>query len=240
MPFKALLDILFPPLCHLCRSFIPQAGVLHICPDCLAQISFITDNFCPTCGVPFAAPSLQPHRCGPCLLHAPPFDSCRSATLYDGPVRELIHRVKYDGKGHLALPLGLLMADVLDDFRREAAPELIVPVPLHKKRVRQRGYNQSQLIAEELGKRWQVPVSVGNLQRLRWTEPQTALPAGERKVNVLGAFGVKYPERLEGRRVLLVDDVLTTGSTVRACAAALEEADVAALHVATVARGVTH
>ncbi|UFS72393.1 ComF family protein [Geomonas sp. RF6] len=238
MPFRALLDILFPPLCHLCKAFIQHAGDLHICADCLGKISFITERFCPVCGIPFTSPLDDSHLCGPCLLHAPPFDSCRSATLYEGPVRDLVHRLKYDGKVHLALPLGLLMVHALEPLRAQVGPELIVPVPLHRRRLRQRGYNQSQLIAEEVGKRWKVPVSVGNLRRVRWTEPQTSLPAAERKVNVRGAFEVRYAERLEGKRVLLVDDVLTTGSTVRACAAALKGARAASVCVATVARGV--
>jgi ComF family protein len=237
MPFRALLDLLFPPLCHICRAFIPQAGELFICADCLRKISFLVSPLCQVCGTPFATENGSDHVCGACLKN-PHLPSCRSATIYAGPVQELIHRFKYGHRVHLCQPLGLLTVRALDGFRAEAAPDLIVPVPLHRKRLRQRGYNQSQLIGEVIGKQWRVPLEVGNLRRVRWTEPQTTLDAVERRSNVRGAFAVQDPRRLEGKRVLLVDDVFTTGSTIRACAEPLREAGVAALFVVTVARSV--
>jgi len=222
MPLRALLDLLFPPLCHACRSFIPQAGELLICPGCLDKVDFVLSPLCTVCGA--------------CLAH-PPLHSCRAAAMLAGPVQELIHRFKYGGRVHLAQPLGVLTAAALMDFGREARPELIVPVPLHRKRLRQRGYNQSQLLGKVLEKQWGAPLEIGNLRRVRWTEPQTGLDAGDRVSNVRGAFAVKDAGRLKGKRVLLVDDVLTTGSTMRACAEALREAGVAAVCAVTVARG---
>ena len=235
MFFRALLDLLFPPLCHACRAFIPQAGELLICPDCLQKIPLLTSPLCTVCGVPFATESLLDHVCGCCLLH-PPLHLCRSAAVFAGPVQDLIHRFKSGGRVHLSEPLGVLTADHLAPFGREAAPDLIVPV--HRKRLRQRGYNQSQLIGAVLGKRWGIRQEVGNLRRVRWTEPQTGLHARDRVTNVAGAFEVGFPRHLEGKRVLLVDDVLTTGSTMRACAEALQEAGATAVFAVTVARGV--
>ena len=237
MPFRALLDLLFPPLCHVCKAFIPQAGALFICADCRKKISFLVSPLCTVCGTPFATEAGSDHVCGACLSKGPPH-LCRSATLLAGPVQELIHRFKYGRCVHLCQPLGLITATALRPFCHAAAPDLIVPVPLHRKRLRQRGYNQSQLIAQVLEKQWRVPLSIGNLRRIRWTEPQTGLHAGDRVSNVAGAFAVKDRKRLEGKRVLLVDDVLTTGSTMRACAEALGEAGAAALFAVTVARGV--
>jgi len=236
MPLRALLDLLFPPLCHACRSFIPQAGELLICPGCLDKVSFVLSPLCTVCGAPFATERGADHTCGACLAH-PSAYSCRSAAMLAGPVQELIHRFKYGGRVHLAQPLGVLTAAALMDFGREAAPELIVPVPLHRKRLRQRGYNQSQLLGKVLEKQWGAPLEIGNLRRIRWTEPQTGLDAGDRVSNVRGAFAVKDAGRLQGKRVLLVDDVLTTGSTMRECAEALREAGVAAVCAVTVARG---
>lgn len=243
MLLRPLLDLLFPPLCHVCKAFIPAAGAndrsprLLICAECLQKIPFLVSPLCTVCGAPFATEEGSDHTCGACLTHTP-FHTCRSATILDGPVQELIHRFKYGGRVHLGHPLGLLTAARLEGFLTQVAPDCIVPAPLHRKRVRQRGYNQSQLIGEVLGRTLKVPQEVGNLRRLRWTEPQTGLDASDRVSNVKGAFAVRDPKRLKGKRVLLVDDVLTTGSTVRACVDALREADVAAIAAVTVARGV--
>jgi ComF family protein len=238
MPFRSLLDLLFPPLCHICKAFIPKAGELLICPDCLKKITFLVTPLCTVCGIPFGTESGLDHVCGACLKNTPRY-ICRSATIYAGPVQELIHRFKYGYRVHLSEPLGLLAARALAPFCSEAEPELIVPVPLHRKRLRQRGYNQSQLIGGVLSKLWKVPLEPGNLRRVRWTEPQTSLDAAQRRENVSGAFAVKVPRRVEGKRVLLVDDVFTTGSTIRACADPLWEAGVAAVYVVTVARSLT-
>lgn len=237
MPFRALLDLLFPPLCHCCKAFIPEAGDLFICAECLKKIHFLVAPFCRACGTPFGTEEGRDHICGACLIH-PPFHTCRSATLFDGPVQELVHRFKYGRRVHLSQPLGLLTARALAPFCEEAAPDLMLPVPLHRKKLRQRGYNQSQLIGAVLGKEWGVPLELGNLRRIRWTEPQTGLDAADRRGNVSGAFALRDPQRVKGKRVLLVDDVLTTGSTVRSCAKPLREAGAAAIFVVTVARGV--
>lgn len=239
---RPLLDLFFPPLCHVCRGYIPPGGREHalprpfICTGCLAKIDFIDTPLCTTCGIPFATENGASHTCGACLEHTP-FHICRSAAAFDGPVRELIHRFKYRDRPHLGEPLGLLAFTRLEEFLMDFAPECVMPVPLHRKRLRQRGYNQSQLIGEVLARMLGAPQQVGNLCRLRWTEPQTGLDAGDRANNVNGAFGVLKPGRLKGKRVLLVDDVLTTGSTMRACVDALQEAEVAAVAAVTVARG---
>jgi ComF family protein len=236
MFFRPLLDLLFPPLCHVCKGFIPDAGDLFICAGCLDKISFVTTPLCTTCGTPFATQNGLDHICGACIT-LQPFHLCRSATLLDGPIQELIHGFKYGGRVHLSRPLGLVIARSLARFCAEAAPEVIVPVPLHRKRLRQRGFNQSQLIGKELEKQWRVPLEIANLRRIRWTDPQTTLDATARVSNVKDAFEVKHGKRLEGKRVLLVDDVLTTGSTMRACAEALRDAGVEAVYAVTVARG---
>ncbi|QWV93602.1 ComF family protein [Geomonas oryzisoli] len=243
MLLRSLIDLMFPPLCHACKGVIPVADGASpqplICADCLGQISFLQSPLCTRCGAPFATEHGSDHLCGACLCHQP-FHTCRSAAVLEGPLQDLIHRFKYGGKMHLADPLALLAWQRLEGFLREAGPDCVVPVPLHRKRLRQRGYNQSQLLAELFGRKLKVPQVVGNLRRLRWTEPQTGLDAGDRVTNVKGAFGVGDPEALAGKRVLLVDDVFTTGSTLGACVDVLREAEVAAVAAVTVARGIPH
>lgn len=236
---KALLDILFPPRCHCCKSYIPGQADIHICAECRDDFRAIVSPLCPVCGLPHAREDGIDHRCGPCLSGRRPFERARAAFGFDGPVQDLVHRFKYGKKAHLSRPLGLLASRSLEGFRNDASADLIVPVPLHDKRLRERGFNQSQLLGAVLAKQWGIPLSVDNLRRLRWTEPQTGLTAAERERNVRGAFGIARPERIDGKRILLVDDVYTTGSTVTECALALKRADAREVSVLTVARALS-
>jgi ComF family protein len=155
---------------------------------------------------------------------------------FAGPVRELIHLFKYERKMHLRRPLGLLTARILAGFATSSTPDLLIPVPLHSKRLRQRSFNQALLLAELLGKSWQIPVCRRGMVRSRWTEPQINLSAAQRAANVRDAFIVAMPEEISGRRVMLVDDVYTTGCTVAECARVLRAAGATAVFVVTTAR----
>jgi ComF family protein len=159
--------------------------------------------------------------------------------LFDGPVRELIHRLKYNGRVQLCRPLGLLTGQQLGPFAETASADLVIPVPLHIKRLRQRGFNQAVLLGEILSREWRLPLSRRNLRRIRWTEPQIKLTAAERVANVRGAFAVSAPALLRGKRIILVDDVYTTGSPVAECTRVLFKAEAAEVCVVTVARAVS-
>lgn len=239
MLLKALLDILFPPLCHCCKAFIPGHADIHICPDCLEKIRTVTSPLCPVCGLPHALEGGIDHLCGTCLTEPRPFERARAAVGFEGPVQDLVHRFKYGKKAHLSRPLGLLASRFPENFKTDAAADLIVPVPLHDRRLRARGFNQSQLLGAVVAKEWGIPLSVDNLRRLRWTEPQTGLAAAERERNVRGAFGVARPEHFDSKRLLLVDDVYTTGSTVTECARALKRAGAREVSVLTVSRALS-
>lgn len=238
MLFRAFLDILFPPLCHVCRTYAPGDEEIHLCTDCREKVELIRSPLCPVCGVPFATEDGIYHPCGPCLTDCPPFARARSAVRFEGPMQELIHRFKYGKKIHLARILGLLTARALADFAGDAASDCIVPVPLHRTRLRERGFNQSQLLGHMLAKRWSIPLSIHNLRRVRWTEPQVGLSAFERARNVRGAFAVANPALFRDKRLLLVDDVYTTGSTVEECARTLMRAGTHEVCVITVARAI--
>jgi len=233
-----VIDLLFPPICHLCREYIPQAGAVKLCPECLAKTAPVPTPGCSCCGQPFESPLGADHRCGPCITAPPPFSSARAALLFEGNTRELVHQFKYSKRTLLRRPLGLLAAAYLDDFAREFAADLIIPVPLHVKRLRQRGFNQALLLGEIFSQKWGVPLSRNNLRRIRWTEPQVNLGAGERAANVKGAFALNDTEEVAGRKIFLVDDVYTTGSTVKECCRVLLKGGAAEIAVLTVARGI--
>lgn len=233
----ALLDFVFPPHCHVCRSFIPGGGRLHICDSCREKIRLVNQPHCTVCAIPFAGAGAN-HPCGNCIDTPPSFDVARAAVIYDGPGRELIHSFKYDYKTHLRRPLAILTADALTGFVTSLKPDLLVPVPLHVKRLRSRGFNQAVLIGEMLAAEWGISMERRVLQRIRWTEPQINLAAGQRKTNVKGAFAVADAEAVKNRTVLLFDDVYTTGSTVDECAKVLKRSGAGKVIVVTVARTV--
>jgi len=238
-PFvNAILDFLFPPLCHVCRSFIPEAGALHICPSCLEGMQAVGNPLCRLCGIPFPGAGTD-HLCGACLKERPSFDMARAALLYEGQCRELVHAFKYRNKTHLRRPLALLSAAGLTEFVLSREPDVIVPVPLHVRRLRSRGFNQAVLLGELLARAWRLPLARRALRRVRWTEPQISLSADQRRENVKGAFAVADRTVVAGRKVLLVDDVLTTGSTAEECSRVLKRAGATEVTVITVARAVT-
>jgi len=231
-----IVDCIFPPLCHYCHELLHDSRKIRLCDGCLAGVVPLEAPLCPLCGHPFLHGNCSDHLCGACTLARPAFDAARGALVFDGAVRELIHQFKYSGKTMLRRPLALYAADHLDRFVRESGPDMIIPVPLHKKRLRQRGFNQAILLGEIFAKKWELPLLRNTLRRVRWTEPQVNLSAAERLENVKGAFAVSGSPDLSGRRILLVDDVYTTGSTVKECAKILKQAGAEAVIAVTVAR----
>jgi len=208
---RALLDLFFPPRCVGCG----EVGT-WLCEGCHSQIEFIQPPLCPRCG----RPTPEGRLCFLCRRDHLQIDGIRAVAYLEGPLRKAIHRFKYDGLRDLAVLLGRLLGAYLE---RDPLPvEAIVPVPLHPKRLRERGYNQSALLARQLGERTGLPVLEGSLLRVRETAPQVELSARERKENVRGAFSCA-DERLAGKRVLLIDDVCTTGATLEACSIALAQ-----------------
>jgi ComF family protein len=236
--FRALLDIVFPPLCHACREFIPEAGDLHLCGRCRGEIRAVTSPHCSICGIPFATPDGIDHACGACLSHHPSYVEARAAVIFDGVARDLIHRFKYDRKVHLARALSLLTQKTLAPFDASGSAELLIPVPLHRRRLRERGFNQAVLLGRPLAKVWHIRLVVDNLKRIRWTEPQVTLSASEREANVRGAFALADPAAVRGKKIILLDDVYTTGSTVAECSRVLRQAGAEGVYVITVARAV--
>jgi ComF family protein len=233
---KAFLDILYPRRCLGCGLSAPEA-FRYMCWDCWSDAARIEAPFCELCGDPVAGAVDHDFICYSCSAEKPAFDGARSAARYDGAVGEALRQLKYEKALWLAPDVAELLQNCLDAEYSDRAFDVLVPVPLHHIRRRERGYNQSAVLAGELGRRMGCPVQPGSLRRIRPTATQTNLTAQERLSNVVGAFQHGRTQRLVDRRVLLIDDVMTTGATVNACAKALKKGGAASVHVVTAARG---
>lgn len=220
---RTFWDWLFPPHCAACG-----ARGAWLCATCLGALPRIVPPFCPHCG----EPQRQAGLCLRCRENASSLEGMRSLGLYAGPLQRAIWALKYEGLRVLAEPLAVLLADYCGEHPLPA--DLIIPVPLHRRRERRRGYNQSALLGRALAGRLGLPYRPDLLVRLRDTPPQVGKSQEERRRNMEGAFAAgKAPV---GARILLVDDVLTTGATLEACAAPLKAAGAASVWGLTLAR----
>ncbi|MEI8235420.1 MAG: ComF family protein [Verrucomicrobiota bacterium] len=230
----AFLDLLYPPHCAICRAPTPAGE--HLCAACLAQAPALKGALCSVCSAPFSGQISGPFVCPACRERRFAFTCAVSRYRSDGPVRELVHRLKYKQATYLRGVLIGWLAETLADPRLQSPPcERIVPVPLHPARQRERGFNQSRLLAEGLSRQSHIPLA-DCLRRVRFTPTQTHLDRKERMENLRDAFRMRQNSPVRNLHLLLIDDILTTGSTVDACARVLREAGAASVRVATVAR----
>ena len=217
------------------RDFAP-AMALYFCARCRNQWTAVESPLCPRCGLVFKSRAGEDHLCGRCLDRPGAFSRARAAGIYNGSLRVAVHALKFKGAVHLAAPLGALLYDTFRRHWTVGEIDVIAPVPLHRQRFRRRGFNQAYLLM----RRWALPnetiIVRDLLLRTRATAPQTGLDRRQRRINIKNAFTVHRPDRCTGRRVLLVDDVLTTGATVEACAAALIRDGASRVDVLTLAR----
>ncbi len=233
-----IADLFFPPRCVTCGALLEEHGPLPFCPPCTAGIRFIHSPLCPRCGIPYPAPEGEDHLCGECLVTARPYAIARAVGRYEGTLLTAIHLFKYRGKIGIGRVLGRIMADFAAGQWDMRVFSAIMPVPLHRKRLRERGFNQAVILAREIAKRSSLPLDFMTLKRQLFTAPQVGLGREDRSANVRGAFTVQQPAKVAGRRILLVDDVATTGSTLAECALALMRAEAEAVAVLTLARAV--
>ncbi len=229
-------DALFPPLCIACTEVLSREDEKVFCGRCSEQISYIAESRCPICGITFPDSPAGDHVCGSCLETRPLYTFARAAVSYDGVVHDAILQFKY-GRN---ITKGEALANLLSDFNFPDVDwqsfDLIIPVPLHVRRLRSRGFNQSLILARALGKKHHLPVNFSLLKRRKMTQTQTGLDKKEREKNIKGAFEVPVPENIADKNIVLVDDVLTTGSTANECAKILKKAGAAHVAVITLAR----
>jgi ComF family protein len=226
----------FPESCHLLTSFC--------CSNCLSAPEAISSPMCTCCGITFQTRQDQNHLCGDCMVWPKNFRMARAAVSCEPQLMAVIHRFKYAGKTQLAKPLGGMMLSAFLRHWESAEIDRLIPVPLHPQKLRSRGFNQSYLLIH----RWKaiaraMQISLPNISiltdvliRTKMTAPQTGLGRAQRLINVKGAFSVQSPEKVSGKKVLVVDDVYTTGATANECARILLEFGAESVDVLTLAR----
>lgn len=242
---RACQDLLFPPTCLGCQAPLPASRLPLFCDPCRQELHWLNSPQCPACGKPWPTEKGVDHLCGGCRQKPPWFQRARAALIYQGPIRQAIQTCKYQGElagigslAALAEQSPALRALSTTDDNNDAEPgfDLILPVPLHPQRLRQRGFNQALLLARAFFPRQHRRIRFDLLQRQRFTAPQTGMSGSQRRRNLQGAFTVADPAAVKNRRLLLVDDVFTTGATVNECARVLRAAGAAGVEVFTLAR----
>jgi ComF family protein len=237
--FRRLLDVMLPTRCSYCNSSVGDSKIPFFCSSCWSDFAVLAGPLCPQCGRQFESPETltnsPAHRCRECRDHAPLFDQALSVGYFEGPLREAIHQFKYRPCKSLGRPIADWMAARL--FPPDSI-DLVLPVPLHRTRLRERGFNQAVLIAARLAEHFSLPLCYDNLIRLRSTRPQVELSGEERKKNVSGAFGLVRADDVAGRSILLVDDVFTTGATMNECSRVLKKEGALRVFALTAARAV--
>lgn len=219
--FNYLINIIFPSKCLVCGRILPIREEARVCSQCWENIEFVKPPFCAKCGRPLPAP----HRssgagfalCFDCSREPPLFGRMRAVGIYNQPLRKCIHLLKYRNKTRLAQPLGQLMVNYMKQYYNNQKFNLLIPVPLHPSRLKERGFNQSKLLAEPISKFFNIPLASHLLKRVQNTRSQFELTKHERQENLKNAFAVTHPELVWEKSILLIDDISTTGTTINEC-----------------------
>ena len=228
------LNLVLPHRCIACDMVLAMKGAL--CTECWNEMTFIGEPHCRCCGYPFELGEAGENLCNSCLDHPPSYDLARSALVYDAASRDVLLAFKHGDRTDLAPSLADWLARPLNGL--EAPPDLIAPVPLHRWRLFQRRFNQAALLAGHLSRRTGLPHHPRLIRRVRATPSQGHMTPGQRRRNVARAFALdqKGPDLVQGRHILLIDDVLTTGATVNEIAGMLKNSGAARVSVLTLAR----
>jgi ComF family protein len=233
-PLRAVASLFYPALCAICSEPIERDA--YLCASCSGKAPRIKPPFCDTCSEPFEGDITQRFSCANCAHRVLHFECAVAAYRSRAVVRRIIHEFKYGHQIHLRHPVADWLSEALRDARLDGRRfDVVVPVPLHPTRKRERGFNQAELLVELLSAHAGLTMS-NALERIRYTTTQTAFDRTERMENLHNAFRLRKKAHVRGLRVLLIDDVLTTGSTLSECARVLKAAGAISVHAATAAR----
>lgn len=237
--FRYATRWLLPTTCSICSTSLTDDTTPHFCDACWSTVSHMPPSRCTRCDRPFPSPIATrhspTHTCQSCSTHRPSYTRAWTLYPYVPPLQEALCLFKYRGKITLAPTLARLMIDQLPPLD---PVDLIMPVPLHSERLREREFNQSLLLADLIGRHLHCPVSYTNLLRIVPSQPQTMLSRKDRLRNLRKAFSLRHPDRIAKKRILLIDDVYTTGTTVNECAKTLRKTGSGDVYVLTLARTV--
>jgi len=231
----SFLDSIFPGHCLACGTGLKGRQEISYCGICLQSVRLIQEPFCTLCGKPFEKANGINHFCGSCLRKGWHFKQARAVVSYQPPITEAVKVFKYRGKMHGLATFTALSQHFFQQHPQEE-PDLIIPVPLHIRRLRQRGFNQALILSQKIFSAYRGKINPHILERRHWNKPQTGLQGAERHRNVKNAFMVRRPENIYNKKILLVDDVFTTGATVNECARVLLKNKAATVSVFTFAR----
>lgn len=232
--YNSCLDLLFPKVCGVCQVVLDKSQSQSICEECSCGIRRIVPPFCSSCGMELYSQSGENYICGSCLKNPPPFETARSLYRYDDQMRTLITRLKYHKDTSVLATLGTLMREA--DLFEFSSCDYIVPVPLHKKRLQERGFNQALLLAKACFDAKDTGIHTSLLYRTVNTVPQVLLDAKTRRRSLNGVFRVNGSVAISGKSICLIDDVYTTGTTVSYCSRELVRGGADRVLVLTIAR----
>lgn len=234
---QGIATLVYPPSCLFCRR--PLDGRFPVkeilCPACRQNLNLNKPPFCVRCSR-YLGPGNSRNICRQCRLRRPEFDFAWSACLYEDPLKDLIHQFKYSQKTAVRHLFTELMTDFILTYRLDIEQfDRIAAVPLYAARLRERGYNQAQFLAEGVSQKFQIPLLRNSLVRARHTRPQTLLEPKERWTNIRGAFTIKRPDEVRRKNILIIDDLLTTGATASEAAHTLKNAGAGTVGILTLA-----
>lgn len=232
-----VLDFFYPRTCLHCNRNLNNSRELYLCEECRKQIPYVDEFHCVRCGASTGhyAISLMKEGCAVCKGRRLSFDAMTAIAHYDGVAKTLIHKFKYARQKFLFRIVNDIVLSQKKLRGVVSDVDVVVPVPLHWFKKMQRGFNQSELLSLGIRRRFSKPVSTNNLCRIKNTESQTHLSRTQRQANIHNAFFVKHPKLFRGKRILLVDDVLTTGVTASECSKKLKEAGAGSVHLLVLA-----
>ena len=233
---RDITDVIFPPRCLGCAEILPNLHLQTFCVSCREKIRFITGSHCPICGMAFFDSPAPDHLCGNCLEKNPSFGLARAVACYETLILDAIHQFKYGRDISTGSALAVFMAEFdFPDFNFTDY-SIIIPVPLHIERLRERGFNQALILAKAIGKKYSIPVNFSLLKRTKSTLTQTGLDKSQREKNIRGAFTVTDNAQAKGKSIILIDDVYTTGATLNQCAKTLIKAGAGKVAALTLSR----